>query len=369
MAEPSGNAEARGEIVEARVTDLVIRLAFLGAFAYWSMELVRPFLPIVLWAVVLSTALYPVHLWLSARLGGRQRLSAALLTSLAFVVVVGPVGLLAASFVETTQILVRAMHAHTLTVPPPPPVLETWPLVGDPLHDAWELAATNFDEAIRQYGPVLLPAGETALGKVAALGGDVAMFVISVLIAGCLFLPGPRLVAGARRFAGRIMAPRGAHFVDLAGATIRNVSRGVIGVAVLQAILAGIVLKVAAVPGAGLLAFAILLLCILQIGPAVILLPVVVWAWMSLALWPALALSIALVPILLIDNVLKPILIARGLTTPTLVILTGVIGGTLAYGMIGLFLGPIVLAVFYELLLAWVALDPPVAAAGETRQE
>ena len=133
-------------------------------------------------------------------------------------------------------------------------------------------------------------------------------------------------------------------------------SRGVIGVALLQALLAGIILYVAGVPGAGLIAFGVLLLCIVQIGPAPILLPVLIWLWMSEPPTFALILTLLLVPVALIDNVLKPILMARGLTTPMLVILTGVIGGTLTHGLVGLFLGPVVLSVFYELILAWTRL-------------
>jgi predicted PurR-regulated permease PerM len=201
------------------------------------------------------------------------------------------------------------------------------------------------------------------LGKMAAIGADVLMFVASVVIAGFLFVPGPRLAAGARHFAGRLIAPRGAHFVNLAGATIRNVSRGVIGVALLQTLLAGIILEVAGVPGAGLIAFVVLILCIVQIGPAPVLLPVIVWAWTAMSSGGALVLTALLVPVMLIDNVLKPILMARGLTTPMLVILTGVIGGTITHGLTGLFLGPIVLAVFYELVVAWVRLEPAEAHA------
>ena len=192
-------------------------------------------------------------------------------------------------------------------------------------------------------------------------------FVVSVVIAGFLFVPGPRLAAGARAFASRLIAPRGAHFVDLAGATIRNVSRGVIGVALLQALLAGIVLYVAGIPGAGLIAFVVLLLCIVQIGPAPILLPLLIWIWMTHATTFALVLTMLLVPIALIDNVLKPILMARGLTTPMLVILTGVIGGTLTHGLVGLFLGPVVLSVFYELVVAWTRLGDAAAARGGRR--
>ncbi len=348
--------QLRKEELEASATDFVVRLAFLGMFAYWSIELVRPFVPIVIWAVLLAVALYPAYAWLARRLGGRRGLAAALVTVVALATVLGPVSLLASSLAESVHWLVTSVQSGTLKVPPPPPGVAEWPVVGDEIDEAWDLAAANLDEAVHRYGASVLPIGGSVLAKAANIGVDILKFLVSVVIAGFLFVPGPRLAAGARAFASRLIAPRGAHFVDLAGATIRNVSRGVIGVALLQALLAGIILYVAGVPGAGLIAFGVLLLCIVQIGPAPILLPVLIWLWMSEPPTFALILTLLLVPVALIDNVLKPILMARGLTTPMLVILTGVIGGTLTHGLVGLFLGPVVLSVFYELILAWTRL-------------
>ena len=140
----------------------------------------------------------------------------------------------------------------------------------------------------------------------------------------------------------------------MAGATIRNVSQGVIGVSLLQALLAGVGLIAAGVPGASLIAFGVLILGIIQIGPTVILIPVIIWSWMTMETSTALILTAYIIPVNLIDNVLKPIIFARGLKTPMLVIIVGVIGGTLSNGIIGLFVGPIVLAVSWDLLVAFV---------------
>ena len=346
---PAGSGQ-----VEARATDFVVRLAFLGLFAWWSLELVSPFMPIVIWAILLAVALYPVYAWLARRMP--RGLAAALVTVALLAIILGPVSLLAASLTESVHRIASGLQSGTLRVPPPPARLDDWPVVGKPIEDAWDLASTNLDAALAKYGPGIIPSGGALLARVAALGADLLKFVLSMVIAGFLFVPGPRLAAGVRAFASRLVQPRGAHFVDLAGATIRNVSRGVIGVALLQAILSGLVLIAAGVPGAGLAAFAILFLCIIQIGPAPVLLPVLIWAWMTQPTTLAAVLTLVLVPIALIDNVLKPLVMARGLSTPMLVILTGVVGGTLTHGLVGLFLGPIVLAVFYELVVAWTRL-------------
>lgn len=359
MADLGGGPELPdGQRIEARVTDFVVRLTFLGLFCFWAMQLVRPFLPVMIWSVLLTVALYPAYGALAGWLGGRKAVAAALITAIAMVTVLGPISVLATSLVESVTWLAGALKSGSLKIPPPPASVEAWPLVGGKVDEIWALASDNIDDAMQRYGPALLPAGSTVLGKIASIGTDAVLFVVSVVISGFLFVPGPRLAAAARIFAGRLIAPRGAHFVDLAGATIRNVSRGVVGVALIQALLAGITLMGFGVPGAGLIAFASLLLCIVQIGPAPVLLPVIVWAWATHSTAWALALSLCLVPVVLIDNVLKPLLMGRGLTTPLLVILVGVIGGTLTHGLIGLFLGPIILAVFYELVVAWVQLGP-----------
>ncbi len=350
--------------LEASATDFIIRLAFLGLFAWWSLELVRPFAPIVIWAVLLTVALYPAYAGLARRLGDRRGLAATVITLISLAIVLGPVSVLATSLAELVEWLASGLASGTLKVPPPPAGVAGWPLVGKEIDEAWALAASNLDDAVLRYGPAVMPAGGAVLGKVAAIGADILKFVVSVVIAGFLFLPAPRLAAGARAFASRLVRPRGAHFVDLAGATIRNVSRGVIGVALLQALLAGVILYVAGIPGAGLIAFVVLLLCIVQIGAAPVLA-----AGTGLDLDDPgdgllrLILTLLLVPVGLVDNVLKPILMARGLTTPMLVILSGVIGGTLTHGLVGLFLGPVVLSVFYELVVAWTRLEPVPADA------
>jgi predicted PurR-regulated permease PerM len=338
---------------EARVIDLAIRLTLLGLFVYLSVVLIRPFLPIGIWAIVLAVALAPVHAWLTARLWGSRGLAAALLSLIALLVVIGPVAALARSFVETMQVIVASAQAGTLRFPEPPARLLSLPLVGERIEAFWILGTDNLEEAGSRYREILAPFRAGLLALLSAVGFDLLKFIASVIVAGVLLVRGPVLVHGARLLASRILAPRGAQFIDLAGKTIRSVSRGVVGVALLQTLLISGVLQVAGVPGVGLLAFMILVLCVVQIGPGLVVLPVLVWAWLTMATGPALLLTVALVPLTLMDNVLKPMLMGRGLSTPTLVIFLGVVGGTLTYGLIGLFLGPVVLAVFYDLIVSW----------------
>jgi predicted PurR-regulated permease PerM len=348
---------------EGRITDRVIRLAFLGLFAWWSLELILPFVGFAIWSVILAVALYPVFSRLARLLGGRRRLAAAVLTAVVLCLVAGPVALLATNLVETVTSVMDGLKDGSLMVPPPPPGVADWPLVGEQLARIWALASTNFAAALASVFPEPRVTAAMILGRLSAIGGDMLLFFVAVLVSGFLYNPGPRIAAAGRLFAGRLVAPRGAAFVDMAGATIRSVSQGVIGLAFLEALAGGIVLMSLGVPGAGLIAFAILILSLVQVGPMLVLLPLVIWAWMTHSAGFATLVTLAAVIIFLMDNLLKPILMRRGLKTPMLVILAGVIGGTISHGMIGLFLGPVVLAVFYELVVAWVRVQPAPGTA------
>jgi predicted PurR-regulated permease PerM len=343
-----------GADLEARLTDLAIRLVVLGLFVHWSLELVRPFAGIFIWATILAVALAPVHRAMARRLGARPKLAATLLCLGLLVLLIGPVAALLDDFIESGLYLAERVRAGTLEVSAPPPRIGSIPVVGPRLAEAWNLAANNIGDALARYQDVLAPLGVKALGLLSSVSFDLVKFMVAIVLAGLLLVKGGTMVNGGRLLARRLIPPRGGRFVDLAGATVRNVSRGVVGVALLQTLLIGLTLQIAGVPGAGLLAFLVLILCLVQIGPALVVLPVIVWAWLHFDTVPALGLTLALVIFTAMDNVLKPILMGRGLSTPTVVIFLGVVGGTFAYGLIGLFLGPIVLGVFYDLLVAWV---------------
>ena len=337
---------------------IAIRLGVLALLLYWSWVLVRPFISIGIWSVVLTVALYPVFEWTSFRLGGRRRLAAALITILSLLIVIGPATWLALGLVDSLRMISERLDFSTLTIPPPSKSVKEWPLIGNPIYQFWDLAWTNFRAALGKIMPQLKPLGSSLLRIGADTGLGIIKFLASIIVAGFLFSPAPMLVDAIKKFSHQLNSERGEEFVNQAGATIRAVSRGVIGVSVLQALLAGIGLMVAGVPHASLISFAVLIFAIVQIGPSIILIPVIIWSWTVMETTSALLFSAYMVPVNLLDNFLRPVVMGRGLKTPMLVILIGVIGGTLAYGIIGLFLGPIVLAVVWELFVAWIS-EPP----------
>jgi predicted PurR-regulated permease PerM len=352
-AGPEGGPPKRLRLDQTLI-EQAVRLGLIALLLYWSFVLIQPFISIILWSAVITVALYPAFNWLVARLGGRRAPAAALITLGCLLIIVGPVVWLGLGLVDGLRALADLIGTGALSLPPPSPVIKSWPLIGEPLYSLWDQASSNLASAFAKIAPLLKPIGVATLDFAAGTGIGVLQFLAAVFIAGFLFSPAPSLARSIKALSQRVAANRGAPLVELAGATIRSVSRGVIGVSLLQMLLAGIGLVIAGVPGASLIAFAVLILGIVQIGPSPVLIPAIIWSWVNQETTAALLFTAYIVPVNLIDNVLRPLFIGRGLTTPILVILIGLIGGTLAHGLLGLFLGPIVLAVAWELVVAWM---------------
>jgi predicted PurR-regulated permease PerM len=336
------------------IIQLAVRLALLAFLLYWSFVLVRPFIPMLAWSIVLTVALYPPYNWLAIHLGGRPKLAAAIVTVVSLLIIIGPVTWLGVGLIDGLQDFAGQLGAGTLGIPSPPEGVKEWPIVGAQIYGLWDQASKNLGDALQAVAPHLKPLAGPVLAFAGSAGIGTLKFVLSVALTGFLFIYGPDLVEGTRRIQARVVTQRNEDFVALAGLTIRTVSQGVIGVAVLQALLAGIGLKLAGVPHAGVLAFAVLVLAILQIGSAIVLLPVIIWIWATKDFAVALPLTIYLLIVGLADNILKPMLMGRGLNTPMLVIFIGVLGGMIAHGFVGLFVGPIILAVAWQLMMAWI---------------
>jgi predicted PurR-regulated permease PerM len=332
----------------------MVRLGLLALLIFWTFVIIRPFVPILAWSVVLAVALNPVFSRLAKSLGGSPKLAAAILTVTNLAIVIGPATWLGLSAVDGVKDFAEQLSAGELVVPSPPARIKDWPLVGPSLYGLWDQASTNLRSALVAIAPHLKPMAAALLGLAGDAGVGTLKFLLSVAVAGLLFPYGPQLLAAGRGFLSRIVPEQSEHFLDLAGATIRAVSQGVIGVAIIQALLAGIGFKLAGIPGAGVLAFAVMFLSIVQIGAAIVLLPVIIWIWIDKDVTTALLLTVFLCIVGVLDNILKPLVMGRGLTTPTLVIFVGVIGGTLAHGIVGLFIGPIILSVAWELMVAWI---------------
>src|SRR6516162_3307916 len=239
---------------------LAIRLGLLACVIYWSYILILPFVPILLWSTILAVALYPMFDALSRLLGGRPAVSATLITILGLAIMIGPASWLVFGLVEGVRLISEQLSSGNVSVPAPNPAVKEWPLIGGNLFELWQLASTNLAAALGKFSPYAKPVATTILSTVGSVGVEILKFLVAVIVTGFLFIPGPRLVSGVRTFLAHIIPERSEEFVALAGATIRSVSRGVIGIAMLQSLLLGIGFVVADVPGAGLFAFLVLLL-------------------------------------------------------------------------------------------------------------
>lgn len=348
---------------DAKIVDLAIRLLFLGLFLYSALVMVAPLASVVIWAAILCVALYPVFDWLQAKIGGRRGLVSTILVLVGLFLTLGPVATAVSGAANLGSEFSEQAARGELKVPPVPEGLKDLPVVGERIADVWTMFERNLDGAMAKYGPQILEVTKTLFGKVLSIGIGLLGLALSVIVMGALFSPGPQVVEGLQRFANRVFAPRGGEFVTLAGATIRNVTKGVIGVAAIQAFVIWVLLSVFGISSAATLAFICLILSIIQIGPGLVLLPLIIYAWSSMSGGSALIFTVLALPAMIMDSFLRPIFISKGLETPMLVILIGVLGGMMAYGLIGVFMGPVLFAVFYELFKVWV--DAPAPGASE----
>jgi predicted PurR-regulated permease PerM len=335
------------------IIDTVVRLAFLALLAYWSAILIEPFLILISWSVIVVILLYPLFRWAVTRLHLPQAAVALLITALCLLILLGPVMWLSVSLVASLRSFAQRLASGDITVPRPAETIKNWPLIGSETYEFWLLASTNLRSALEQLAPQFKPLGANLFALAGNVGMSVLKFVAGIVVAGFLFVPAPALARWTRLIFHRITAKRGDEFVDLVAATIRNLARGVLGIALVQSLLVGIGLIAAGVPAAGLISLLVLLLSILQVGCAIVLVPLVVWGFFAMSSVAAFLFLAYMIPVGLLDNFLRPVVMARGLKTPLPLILVGVLGGVLTHGLVGLFVGPVVLAIAWELLAAW----------------
>jgi predicted PurR-regulated permease PerM len=279
--------------------------------------------------------------------------------------------MLSASLVEGVQGVSQGLKDGSLKIPPPPDSVADWPLIGEPTHKFWQLASTNLEAAATQLAPQLKSIGSWLLSAAAGAGAGVLQFVIAIIIAGAFMANADGAVVSLKSFAVRLVGERGEELANLSGKTVRSVAQGVLGVAVIQALLAGTGLLAMDVPGAGFWALLVLLLAIVQLPPILVLGPIIVYVFSVADTVPAVLFLVWSLLVSMSDGLLKPFLLGRGLDIPMLVILIGAIGGMISSGIIGLFIGSVILAVGYKLFMAWLeegsgrATDAGAASAAE----
>jgi predicted PurR-regulated permease PerM len=342
--------------VRRDLTRNVLAIACVAGLVGASFWVLRPFLGAAIWAAMLVVATWPLFLQLEQRLGGRRSIAVTIMALALLLLLVVPLWLAIDTLVDNADRI--AGWARTLAaqgLPMPPDFVQSLPLVGDKLAALWrEIAAAGPAGLLGRITPYAANIGQWLVAEAGSLGFMLVQFLLVVVLAAIMYGSGEAAAGKLRRFGRRLAGERGENAFTLAGQAIRGVALGVGVTAIVQTILGGIGLAVAGVPFAGFLSALMLMMCIAQIGPMVVLLPAVGWLfWGGDTGWAIFLLVWSLV-VGTLDNFLRPALIKRGADLPLLLIFAGVIGGMLGFGLIGLFIGPVVLAVTYTLLEAWV---------------
>ncbi len=351
----SASSHSNEQAILQRAVEISIRLSLLAVVVVWCVIIFRPFFIPSLWAVIIAVALFPVYRKLKKLVGGKDGLAGTLFVLVALAILIVPTVEFTASIVDSTHTITQQVQEGTLSVPPPRESVRTWPLIGERLYEAWLLTSENLQASLERFAPQLRALASRAIGVLTGLGAGILQSVVAIIIAGVMLAYAGGAVKAANNLFTRLAGDRGEDLVTITAATIRSVAQGVLGVAIIQALLGGIGLVFADVPGAGIWALLILILAVAQLPPLLILGPIIIYVFSAnestavaviFTIW-SLIVSIS-------DSFLKPMFLGRGVDIPMPVILIGAIGGMIASGIIGLFVGAVVLAIGYRLFIGWM---------------
>lgn len=320
-------------------------------------QIISPFLTIVVWGMIIAVALYPLHRSFTGKLGGREKTSAAVFVLVGLTILIVPTYLTAGSSITALSTLGSGLQDGSVKIAPPDESVADWPIIGERVYSGWSRAAVNLEATLKEYQPQLAAFGQGVLRFAGSTFVGVLQFVFSMIIAGVFLVSAEGGYKTALTLSSSLLGARGDSLVDLSVATIRSVAKGVLGVAIIQSILSAIGLVMMDVPAAGLWAGAVLILAIIQLPPLIVLGPIAVWIFSVAEPVPATIFAVYAFIVSISDSFLKPMFLGRGMEIPMLVILLGAIGGAILLGIIGLFIGAIVLALGYEILNSWMATD------------
>ncbi|MBC7845425.1 MAG: AI-2E family transporter [Flavobacterium sp.] len=337
-----------------KIVDTLIRLGVLSLLLMWCFDILRPFVLILIWAIVIAIAIYPIHTILVKIFRGRRILAGIVLTLFLLSLILIPSGLIMYSLYEGINHFRELFNTGKPLIPPPAGSTANWPSIAKPIIDIWQLASDNLQETIVKYSNQIKVYGSFLLLALAGVGKGLLSFIVSIIIAGFLLIYADSSAEVTHKIFTKLAGKNAENFTEISVITIRNVVKGILGVAVIQTTMAGLGFFIAGVPFAGLWTILCLILAIIQVGVGPIAIPVAIYMFSVSDTTTAVILAIWLGITLLADNVLKPILLGRNAPAPMLVIFLGAIGGFIFNGFIGLFLGAIILTIGYKLFMMWL---------------
>jgi predicted PurR-regulated permease PerM len=337
--------------------DITINLLLIFVILYWCLKILSPFISLLIWAAIISMALYKPFQKLQATLGGKKKLALALFTLIGLALVIVPSWLFIGSIVETSQGIVTAIETGEFDIRPPDEKVKDWPLVGDKIYAQWSAAAENFEDWLENNHEMVKTAVGGLLSRAAGFGISTLQFIISILIAAAFLANAESIGKGMRLLFTRLLGDKAEGFLQLSTATVSSVAVGVLGISLIQAFLAGVGMLAVGVPAAGFLTLIMLIVCIAQLPPWLVMFPIIAYVFSVESTTIASVFAVWGIAVSFLDMLLKPILLGRGVDAPMLVILLGAIGGLIVAGFVGLFIGAVILAFGYKLLEAWVVMN------------
>jgi predicted PurR-regulated permease PerM len=346
---------------------VAVHLGVVAAFVFGAMAVFSPFVMVVAWGAILAITFHPAYRVLCRLLGGSGKAASAVFVLVTLAVVLVPVWLLGDPMLEAARNLRQQADAGTLVIPPPPENVREWPLVGERVYDVWHGASVNVKDAAHKLEPQLRGLAERIAGGVSSLGRALVQSILAVVVAGVLMMNAAGAASAVQAIARKLGGESGPSLVQLSVSTVRNVVKGVLLVALIQGLLAAGGLAVAGVPFVGLWALAVTILAVAQLPPLLALAPIIPWVFAhNDSTVVAVFFAIWSVVVSFSDPFLKMLFLGRGVSVPMPVILIGAIGGMLRAGMVGLFVGPVILTIFYQLFGAWVRADEAAEPAPAT---
>jgi predicted PurR-regulated permease PerM len=307
----------------------------------------------MLWSLILSLAMHPLHKFLTQKLNGKAKMASVIIVLTFLTIIILPLSLLTISLITELKVLKTNYDLGLLTLPSPNEKVKEWPIIGEKLYSIWSEAALNLKDLILKYKDQLIDTGSNLAKGLLSAVGSLMQIIISLIIAGVLLVVGG-VGDSVRKIFRKLAGNRGDEFADMTLKTVNSVVKGVIGVALILAALNGLIIALAGIPYAGILTLIILVLCILQLPAFFVTLPVIIYMFSEKEFKTAVIWTILLIVAGLSDNILKPILLGKGSPVPILVIFIGVIGGFIISGFIGLFTGAIIMSFGYKLLVSWI---------------
>ena len=343
------NQQLSDEGFNNRTISIALRISFIAFMFLLSYLILKPFLLMVVWGIIIAVGVFPIFSKFSNILGNRNKLSSIILTLTALALIITPTVLMLDSTIGSVKTLTSQYQKGTLKIPPPSDKIAKWPVIGKPISQAWQLASNNIKEAVKTFEPQIREYSPKVIHAVSGLGGTILLSILSIIIAGVLLLQAESSEKTTDKVFRFLVGKNGEELTKLTILTIRSVVQGVLGIAVIQSMAAGGLFLIFDIPAAGIWALIVLILAVIQLPPTLIMLPIAIYGFSVMSTTPAVIFLVLSIIISAADTFLKPIFLGRGVDVPMLVILLGAIGGMVVFGILGLFIGAVILAIAYKI--------------------